>query len=220
MKTIYIVAGGPIDQLPDLKAWPAPSLWVGVDRGISSMLSQGIKPNVVFGDFDSVEPSDLDIIKQEDFVVFQYPSEKDDTDLGLAFHWALSKEPETIIIFGNTGGRMDHTMGGIQLLLSHKVLSLFPRTEVRIVDQSNSMTARAAGSYTIRKQQRYKYISFLPMSPVVEGLTLSGFKYPLADKDIALGSTLCISNELISENGHFSFRTGILLVISSTDQDT
>ena len=49
------------------------------------------------------------------------------------------------------------------------------------------------------------------------GMSLEGFKYPLDGKGIRLGSTLCISNELISDIGTYSFTSGILMVIRSND---
>ena len=52
---------------------------------------------------------------------------------------------------------------------------------------------------------------------MVENLTLLGFKYPLSNRHISFGSTLCISNELISEYGTYSFTSGILLTIRSKD---
>jgi thiamine pyrophosphokinase len=46
---------------------------------------------------------------------------------------------------------------------------------------------------------------------------LEGFKYPLKNRHIFFGSTLCISNELIYDFGTYSFTNGILLVIRSCD---
>ena len=62
-----------------------------------------------------------------------------------------------------------------------------------------------------------KYISFVPVSLNINGLTLEGFKYPLKDCHISIGSTLCISNELIRDYGTFSFSEGILIVVRSSD---
>jgi thiamine pyrophosphokinase len=39
----------------------------------------------------------------------------------------------------------------------------------------------------------------------------------LKNRHISIGSTLCISNELISDYGTFSFSEGILIVIRSHD---
>ena len=63
----------------------------------------------------------------------------------------------------------------------------------------------------------FKYISFIPISTEVKGITLEGFKYPLTGCQIGLGSTRCISNELITDCGTFSFSEGILMIIRSTD---
>ncbi|WP_328286278.1 hypothetical protein [Peribacillus psychrosaccharolyticus] len=62
-----------------------------------------------------------------------------------------------------------------------------------------------------------KYISLLPVMGNAEGISLDGFKYPLQNSYLPMGSTLCISNELISEIGNYSFTSGILLVIRSSD---
>jgi thiamine pyrophosphokinase len=67
------------------------------------------------------------------------------------------------------------------------------------------------------KHKGLKYVSFIPISHEVHGITLEGFKYPLKNCHIHLGSTLCISNELINELGTFSFHDGIILMIRSRD---
>jgi thiamine pyrophosphokinase len=76
---------------------------------------------------------------------------------------------------------------------------------------------KAPGKYTVKKIKDKKYISFVPASLDVKDLTLDGFKYPLKDCHISVGSTLCISNELIRDCGTFSFSEGILIVVRSSD---
>ncbi|MGN1401711.1 MAG: thiamine diphosphokinase [Bacillus sp. (in: firmicutes)] len=216
MTTIHIMSGGPSVFLPDIKRIPAPDIWVGVDKGVSTLLDLGIKPDAVFGDFDSIDESHRWILEDADFPVHRYAAEKDDPDLALALDWACKKEPDLIRIFGNTGGRMDHTLGGIQLLISDNVLN--SRTTVCLLDSQNVIFASKSGVHTIEKDRNFKYISFFPMGGEVTGLTLKGFRYPLDNHRLPVGSTLCISNELISEIGTYSFDTGILLVVRSTDK--
>ncbi|MGM9928891.1 MAG: thiamine diphosphokinase, partial [Bacillus sp. (in: firmicutes)] len=213
MKKIYIMAGGPVDGIPDVSQMETPTVWVGVDKGISTLLSYGVTPQVAFGDFDSIKAEDLITIQNNEMIIFDYPSQKDDTDLALAVEWALGQESDEICIFGSTGGRMDHTMGSVGLLLQERTLQ--SRTFVSIVDRWNVMYAVLPGIYEIHQNLKFKYISFFTMTPVVKGLTLEGFQYPLQNKTITLGSNLCVSNELISESGHFSFTDGILLVVRS-----
>ncbi|MFP3490646.1 thiamine diphosphokinase, partial [Staphylococcus sp. SIMBA_130] len=49
--------------------------------------------------------------------------------------------------------------------------------------------------------------------------TLVGYRYPLIERHISWGSSLCISNELVEENGSYSFSSGILLVVRSSDAE-
>ena len=86
-----------------------------------------------------------------------------------------------------------------------------------LIDKQNILSLKGPGSYKIEKRLDKKYISFVPLTLKVKGLTLDGFKYPLNNRHISIGSTLCISNELISDYGTFSFSEGILLVIRSND---
>ncbi|MBP3926388.1 MAG: thiamine diphosphokinase, partial [Clostridium sp.] len=62
-----------------------------------------------------------------------------------------------------------------------------------------------------------RYISFLPLTEEVRGITLTGFKYPLTDKDIAIGTSLCISNELKKEEGVLELENGVLICVESHD---
>ncbi len=61
-------------------------------------------------------------------------------------------------------------------------------------------------------------IYFLPpLCNEVKKITLTGFKYPLYEKDIDLGTSLCISNELTGEEGSIEFASGTLICIQSHD---
>ncbi len=212
---IYVMAGGPVKEIPDLTAFDEPDMWVGVDKGISTLLERKIVPDIVFGDFDSVKEEHRQFLATANVPTFGYAREKDDTDLALALDWVLEQPPKTVYIFGSTGGRMDHTLAGIQLLLTEEALA--SSASVWLVDRQNVMYAVPAGTHTLLPNHDYPYVSFVPMTETVKGITLEGFKYPLNKKDIKLGSTLCISNELISEIGTYSFDSGILLVVRSTD---
>lgn len=53
-----------------------------------------------------------------------------------------------------------------------------------------------------------KYVSFLPLTETVLGITLDGFKYPLHNKDISIleDPSLCVSNEIPGERAKITFR--------------
>ena len=145
----------------------------------------------------------------------RFMPEKDETDMELALNWTLKQRPEKIRIFGATGGRIDHTFGNVQLLI--QAIQNEIRVDVEIIDQQNIIFVKKPGEYKIEKMDDKKYVSFIPISNDVKGLTLKGFKYPLNDRHIQVGSTLCISNEIVNDCGTFSFSEGILLIVRSTD---
>ncbi|ANB46000.1 MULTISPECIES: thiamine diphosphokinase [Bacillus] len=214
MKIINIVAGGPRELIPDLSEYTdGDTTWIGVDKGTVALLEAGIIPQEAFGDFDSITEEELMQIQKAAPALHVYQAEKDYTDLELALDWALQKEPETIRIFGVTGGRADHFLGNIQLLYK----ALHKNTDVELIDRQNDIQMFGPGRYTIEEKASRRYISFIPFTEAADGLTLDGFKYPLDNCHIPLGSTLCISNELIHSRGTFSFAKGILIMVRSAD---
>jgi thiamine pyrophosphokinase len=213
---INILAGGPIDHLPDLHTYNVkPCVWIGVDRGVFTLLSYGIKPSFAFGDFDSISKEELIYVESEVSHFHKFQPEKDETDMELALNWALEQEPDEINIFGGTGGRMDHFFANVQLLA--KKFDIKRSCKISIIDKKNIIFLVEPGTYTLSKLTDKKYVSFLPFTDTIEKLTLEGFKYSLLDRNISIGSTLCISNELISNHGTYSFLSGILIVIRSQD---
>ena len=118
-----------------------------------------------------------------------------------------------IVLLAATGGRLDHLLGNIHLLYP----CLQRGVEACILHPGNKL-------YLIDGERRFKrrevwgtYISFLPLTEEVKGITLRGFKYPLTDKDIAIGTSLCISNELAADEAVITLQDGVLIVVESRD---
>ena len=77
-------------------------------------MSEGIKPHILIGDFDSLDTEDADC------PVIRLQAEKDDTDTLVCFRHGLEKGFNDFIILGGLGGRLDHTFANLQIL-SHAV---------------------------------------------------------------------------------------------------
>ncbi|AGT31493.1 thiamine pyrophosphokinase [Geobacillus genomosp. 3] len=209
---IHIVGGGPRGLLPDLRSYDGKDVrWVGVDRGTAALLEAGLRPVRAFGDFDSLPGEDVARLQQMLPDLDIWPAEKDKTDMEIALDWAVEQTARCIRLFGATGGRLDHLFGNVELLLK------YAGRLIEIVDRQNVLTVHLPGTYTVMHDARYRYVSYIPVSEMVTGLTLIGFKYPLTNCHISRGSTLCISNELIQSSGTFSFSEGILMMIRSSD---
>lgn len=215
---ISIMAGGPSEYLPDLHTYQEHTdLWVGVDHGNLVLLERGIIPDFALGDFDSVTVDELQQIQEKVSEISVFPAEKDETDLELAIDWAIHQKPSNIYIFGATGGRMDHFLANIQLLQKKRILQYGTDTNIYLVDENNSLTVKTPGTYPIQADSTKKYFSLLSVTKEVSGITLTGFKYPLDQATLKRGSSLCISNELISDCGNVSFEKGILMMVRSND---
>ena len=120
---------------------------------------------------------------------------------------------EAVDILGALGGRMDHAIGNIQLMYQFFCQGM----EVNIYDARNRLYLLGGHKVFHREEVYGKYISFLPMTETVEGLTLRGFKYPLQRRTIGLGTSHCISNELKREEGILELERGVLLCVEAHD---
>ncbi len=81
-------------------------LYVAIDGGYNHCIKNGIVPDVVIGDFDSLEDSLID----ENVVVINQKGQEE-TDLVKAINWAISSEIKEIEIIGIESGRSDHILG-------------------------------------------------------------------------------------------------------------
>ncbi|MRX70549.1 thiamine diphosphokinase [Bacillus lacus] len=208
------MAGGPSSLLPPLETYiDEEAIWIGVDRGVLYLLENGIIPVRGFGDFDSITEAEREYLHNYVPHLSVFPAEKDTTDTELALQWAVNQNPDRIYIFGATGGRLDHLFANVQLLSS----DLYVGADITLIDTLNEVSVHVPGSYEAELLENFPYISFVPISAEVENLTLEGFKYPLKNCHISMGSTLCISNELVASKGTFSFTNGILMMVRSRD---
>jgi thiamine pyrophosphokinase len=62
-----------------------------------------------------------------------------------------------------------------------------------------------------------KYLSVVPLSSQVRGVTLRGVKFPLTEATLTLGGTLSVSNEFAAAEASVTIGDGVVLVIRSDD---
>lgn len=209
------MGNGPSDLVPDLSLYKDEiDIWIGADRGALLLIKNQIKVDYAVGDFDSITQAENDYIKGTVKKYVKFSPEKDETDIEIALLQAFKLHPNKIYLFGVTGGRLDHELVNIQLLFTIKSKDI----QGIIVDKYNRLELTTPGHYEVRNDQVYPNISFVPYSKHVKGLTLTGFYYPLVNGEITWGSTLCISNKLLSNKGNFYYEEGILLLIKSRDK--
>ena len=215
-RSCLIVTGGKIDEDFARSFLEKESFQkiIAVDGGLEAAERLGLIPDYVVGDFDTVRSDVLERFRQMPFIVWeQHKPEKNETDTELALLTAARQGCEAVDILGALGGRMDHAIGNIQLMYQFFCQGM----EVNIYDARNRLYLLGGHKVFHREEVYGKYISFLPMTETVEGLTLRGFKYPLQRRTIGLGTSLCISNELKREEGILELERGVLLCVEAHD---
>ena len=212
-----IITGGTIQSEFAIKyikerAW---NYVVCADAGMRFCHSAGILPDLILGDFDSVD--------EESYEYFQkvcpermerFPTHKDETDTELALLRAIDAGADAITMIGATGTRLDHVMGNIQMLK----LALDRKVSCQIVDAHNRIRMLDKFAELKKSEQFGKYVSFFTVGGDVTGLTLKGFKYPLNGYHLTVeDSGLTVSNEISEETAEILYESGQLLMIMSRD---
>lgn len=222
MKTIvtWIFAGGEISYefIQTYRKEHQADRIIAVDGGLMVTDRLGIRPTHIVGDFDTVN---IELLRQYQsdprVVIRKFQPKKDLTDGQIAIELALELCSTKIVLFGATGKRLDHLLGNLYLLY----LAERDGACCEMVDAYNRIRLlRARQHYKIEKKTQFgTYVSLLPFTDQVEGITLTGFQYPLVDFTMTrfLNPTLGISNEVVEESGDIWFSDGILICIESVD---
>ncbi|MCT4687374.1 thiamine diphosphokinase [Vallitalea sp.] len=213
MKTL-IVTGGTID-LTFLKNCITSNQYdyiIGVDKGAQYLFNAGIQPNLIVGDFDSISQEVInELTKEPSIKVNRFIAEKDETDTHLAIMEAIHIGSTHIDLFGGIGTRMDHTIANIHILM----IPLEKRIKCRIINNNNIISLIDKTTYFFKND--YKYISLIPLTNTVIGISTKGLKYELNGYTMKQGISIGISNEFIKDKATVSLTNGILIVIRSRD---
>ena len=213
---ISIVSGGPADPefVADYIEKFGSDIVIAADKGLDTCARSGIVPDIVLGDYDSTDMRGrVDELRSSGVYVEVYPAEKDFTDTEAAVMCALEKGAEEIVILGATGGRLDHFLANLDLCL----VPLRRGVRCTIVDERNEIRLLDRGITLCADEAAGRYVSLIPFTDCVSGVTLTGLKYPLLNADLVRGSSLGVSNEIIGEAARIDFREGILILVLSED---
>jgi thiamine pyrophosphokinase len=213
---IFIVSGGcSIDPVFFRKIFEecGKCLLICCDGGARHFQNSGIKPDVVIGDMDSIAPNQLAGYSREKIKIIKYPVNKDFTDTELALDYALGLKPEKIFIWCALGGRIDHTLANVFLLVKGREegvrISLIDEyCEAFVLDKEATFTNETG-----------KTVSLLPLTPQVTGINLTGFAYPLEKGTLKMGESRGISNVINDERAVVKVGKGSLLVIKYHQND-
>lgn len=207
-KRCVIVAAGQICDYERVKAFlQKDDFFIFCDAGLSHAGGLGVKPDVVVGDFDSCEPGDLEWWKERCEII-QLPREKDDTDTMFAVKLAVERGYCDFVLLGAMGGRFDHALGNISILL---YLNGLGKKAVLIDDYS---LMQIAGKEPLLIEDSCSYFSVLTVAGNVSGVNIKNAKYPLENTRLTPDFQLGISNEVLpGKVAEVSVESGRVLVV-------
>ncbi len=201
MKRCFIFAAG---TFYGLRERPGPGdLVIAADAGYRVCREAGIVPDLLLGDFDSMEqPADFSNVRRS-------PVEKDDTDTMLAVKTALEQGCDALYFYGGTGGRrLDHTLANLQTLLYLR------RRGARGYLYDNDFVWTAIENETLRLERTVEWglFSAFCLGDRAEGVDETGFQYPLSDAVLTPDFPLGVSNHIVEPEARITVRRGALAV--------
>lgn len=221
MKHLLIILGGELVLTDPLESWLKEQSFdeiIAGDAGLEYALKLGLHPDIALGDFDSVSRSVLEEYVAEKGQTAVFPVRKDDTDSEIAVRMALEKteKGDRITVLGGLGGRLDHTLGNLFLLVrirqaGVRALMTDGRTEVSVL--------LGGDEQKLEYRPFQKYVSLIPISERAEGIELKGFSYEGRELTLHREKTQGISNEVLPGGGRISLKEGIVLLIRTSDRE-
>lgn len=227
-KTCFIVGAGSFSGMsirPESE-----DLVIAADGGYKYLIEMGIEPDVLLGDFDSLE-----IVPEHRHLIRHSPI-KDDTDMALAVAYAKAEGYRRFFLYGGLGGRLDHTIANLQLMtgMSQEGLEVYLIGEGIIVTTISGQMKPAAGisneaptedagmdlNESVHVSEEICFaasangmISVFCMGEPAHGVWEKGLKYTLSDVVLPGNTTLGVSNEFLGCESSISVESGTLLIM-------
>lgn len=192
----------PDDFLPD--DW-----FIAADGGARHCTALGIKPNVLIGDFDSLQLDEINPLAMMGVEIVHHPAHKDETDLELALFHAAKLDVEEIIIYAALGARWDMTLANL-MLLTHPA---FQQIRLHLIDGNQQIDLLRGGKSLTLQGDPGNTVSLIPLSTHASGITTSGLEYPLDDGVLTLGSPRGVSNVMINNQCQITMKNGLLAIV-------
>ena len=177
-------------------------LIIAADAGLRYLEEQGIRADLVIGDFDTLKyiPGHSNTIALN--------AEKDDTDTLAAVREGIRAGYTSFHIYCGTGGRIDHTMANLQVLAYLSVNNM----RAFLFDNGTVITAITNGSLCFGKIP-CGYVFVFSCSEKAEGVTLCGLKYELNNATLTNTFPVGVSNEFIGRESSISVSSGTLFIV-------
>lgn len=201
MKRCAIVSGGEKSSFEDISKC---DFIIACDKGFQYCVEENIKPDLIIGDFDS-----LDLKLPEDVAIITLQVRKDDTDTMSAIRYGVENNFDEIYLYCALGKRLDHTYANIQSCIYASKQDV----DCVIFDDKNKIYVTNKNSIVIHKEKTNN-ISLFAIDEV-KGLSIKGSDYDCDNVTLMNSYPLGQSNHFIKDEISISKESGILIIICS-----
>ena len=175
------------------------------DGGYDYISDLGVSPDVIVGDFDSVQND----FSATDATVQKHPVIKDDTDTMLAVKIGLDNGYTDFMIFGGIGGkRTDHTIANFQ------TLAYIAENGGRgtLIGNGECFTLIRDDDIVIEGEQD-SFFSVFAYGGNAQGVSISGSHYDVDSAELTPFFPLGVSNKFKENTVRVSVKKGCLLIV-------
>ncbi|SHK02694.1 thiamine pyrophosphokinase [Aureimonas altamirensis DSM 21988] len=191
MTSFALLLAGDISAGAALRAAIAGRRVIAADAGLRHAAALGVTPDLIVGDFDSVDPATLDaypLVPRHDL-----PRDKGETDGETALRLAADMGAVDLLVIGALGGaRTDHAFSNLNMAVAQA--DRFDR--LWLFDGREHVFPLVPGRTLRHAAQRGMQFSVCKFS-ALSGLTIRGAKWPLGNIELPFGSLLTQSNEAL-----------------------
>lgn len=183
------------------------------DAGADLCCAAEVVPDALIGDMDSLSKDTRLWLQDAGVPEMVYPSEKDFSDTQLAVEALFAQGVDEIIVIGALGGRMDHELANMMLLVT------YGRQGKSLVfwDDINRMRYIGSGAHQLDRVNGY--VGIVPFSDDGMKLSIEGLYYPLKDTAVPFGESRLISNVFAQEDtAHIDIQYGDGVLVLCKDR--
>lgn len=193
--------------------FPSFGIICAADSGLSLLHAWNLAPDLIVGDFDSLEPPELlDAYAAQGKEILRFPRAKDESDTELALRILRERGADRVAIAGGGGGRIDHLLA---------IRALFEREESPL-----EWHTADDGIFLVREGETYDFeaeagglVSVFPLAQGASGMESEGLVWPLHGLVWGAGD-FGLSNEARGGRVRIRAGKGSLLVVRRHDGRT
>lgn len=173
------------------------------DGGANSARKYNIIPDVIVGDFDSIEERTISAFKNKSKII--HVRSQYSTDVEKCLHYAIKNKFSEAVLIGVTGDRLDHTFCNLGI-----VLKFFEKIKLSIAAE-NSFLSVFSGNVELQTfpGETISLYGFNSKTKIFS----EGLKYPLKNISLPFGEKESTSNVALTDKVKLKIKGGKIFIV-------